>query len=231
MEFSYSKNEISHIVKIVLYIFNLILFVSCSGEMQITQPNENSVFYDGKTYTIITIGEQVWLRENLNVGSMITSSAIEDDQQDNFIIEKYCYDNDPANCEKYGGLYQWDEVMMYQKIEGSKGICPEGFHIPTFAEFEILSNFVNNEAKYLVDTNENSALYEPTNIHNFDGLFGGYRGTNGKFYDLGLGGYYFSSSEDNEGYAFSLSLISSYPEIYLYGRNKKYGICIKCIKD
>lgn len=218
-------------MKIVLYLFILIHLVSCSGEMQITQPNDNSVYYDGKTYNIITIGEQVWLRENLNVGRMIISSSIEDDQKDNFIIEKYCFDNDPANCEKYGGLYQWDEVMMYQKAEGSKGICPEGFHIPTITELEVLSNYVNNEAKYLVDTNENPLSYNPVNSYNFNGLFGGYRGTNGKYYDLGLGGYFFSSSEDNEEYAFSLSLISSYPEIYLYGKNKKYGICIRCIKD
>ena len=44
----------------------------------------------------------------------------------NGIIEKYCYDNNPANCAIYGGLYQWNEMMQYTTQQGAQGICPNG---------------------------------------------------------------------------------------------------------
>ena len=49
------------------------------------------------------------MAENLNFGTRIDGSL---DQTDNDIIEKYCYGNDGANCTTYGGLYQWDEMML-----------------------------------------------------------------------------------------------------------------------
>lgn len=57
---------------------------------------------------------------------------------DNDTIEKYCYDNDPANCELYGGGYMFREAMDYQTGEGIQGICPDGWHIPTDAEWNQL---------------------------------------------------------------------------------------------
>lgn len=62
------------------------------------------------------------MKENLNVGTMIQSSS---DQSNNSIIEKYCYNNDTANCSMYGGFYQWDEAMQYVATAGARGICPE----------------------------------------------------------------------------------------------------------
>ncbi len=54
---------------------------------------------DGNIYSTVKIGEQRWLAENLNVGAMIAGSG---DQADNAIIEKYCYNNNTANCDIYG---------------------------------------------------------------------------------------------------------------------------------
>jgi len=68
------------------------------------------VVYEGKTYNTVQIGDQCWMKENLNVGTMFDNHL---DMQDNFYLEKYCYDNNEAHCELYGGLYQWGEMMMY----------------------------------------------------------------------------------------------------------------------
>ena len=66
-------------------------------------PGVPTVTYEGQVYNTIQIFGQCWLKENLNVGTMING---EDEMTDNGIIEKYCYYNDQANCDTYGGLYQ-----------------------------------------------------------------------------------------------------------------------------
>jgi uncharacterized protein (TIGR02145 family) len=94
-----------------------------------------TVSYEGRIYSTIQIFSQCWFKENLQAGIMIDSLA---DMTDNGIIEKYCYRNSEDSCEIYGGLYQWEELMDYCEIEGSQGICPEGWHVPTNLEWTIL---------------------------------------------------------------------------------------------
>ena len=92
---------------------------------------------DGQSYNTVQIANQCWMAQNLNVGSKINGS---DEQSNNGTIEKYCYNNDAANCAVYGGLYQWDELMNYLTSSnatpsGRQGICPDGWHIPSEAEW------------------------------------------------------------------------------------------------
>jgi uncharacterized protein (TIGR02145 family) len=100
---------------------------------------------DGKQYSTIKIGDQCWMAENLNIGERIDASV---EQTDNGIIEKYCYDNDPANCDNLGGLYQWNEMMQYSTVQGSKGICPDGWRLPTDNEWKVLEG--NADSQYPV---------------------------------------------------------------------------------
>jgi uncharacterized protein (TIGR02145 family) len=97
---------------------------------------------DGKRYATVLIGEQCWMAQNLNVGTRINGGT---DQTDNETIEKYCYNNDEANCTRWGGLYQWLELMDYVTTEGTRGICPDGFHVPTDEEFKILEGNVDSQ--------------------------------------------------------------------------------------
>src|SRR5665647_231898 len=128
-----------HMKYIYLFIF-LLLFCSL-GYSQNPCPGTPTVTYSGKTYNTVQIGNQCWLKENLDVGTMIDSLA---NPGNNGIIEKYCYGNNPANCTTYGGLYQWNEAMQYVTTAGAKGICPTGWHIPDTSEFQILGTTVNN---------------------------------------------------------------------------------------
>ena len=66
--------------------------------------------YAGKTYNTVQIGTQCWLRENLDVGTMVLGAQTKPTTS---TIEKYCYNNNPVNCATYGGLYQWNEAMQY----------------------------------------------------------------------------------------------------------------------
>ena len=78
---------------------------------------------DDQIYNTVQIGSQCWMAENLNVGTMISGL---DAMYNNGVIEKYCYNNDPLNCNIYGGLYQWNEMMHYSTQQGIQGICPAG---------------------------------------------------------------------------------------------------------
>ncbi|WKZ24577.1 MAG: FISUMP domain-containing protein [Patescibacteria group bacterium] len=102
---------------------------------------------DGNLYNTVQIGPQCWMKENLKVGTTINSSS---NQSNDSVTEKFCYDNNPANCDVYGGLYQWTEAMNLsysacvvsdcsgQIEEQHQGICPSGWHIPTDQEFVTL---------------------------------------------------------------------------------------------
>jgi len=104
-------------------------------------PEMPTITFEGQVYHTLIIGEQCWLKENLNVGAMINTL---DTLQNDSIIQKYCYKNDPANCDIYGGLYTWHEIMEYAADTGSRGICPEGWHIPSDEDWKILEETMDN---------------------------------------------------------------------------------------
>jgi uncharacterized protein (TIGR02145 family) len=93
---------------------------------------------DGQSYATIKIGDQCWMAENLNYGTFKESIATDEfhtDVSNNGIVEKYAYDNDEAQLELTGGLYDWNEMMNYNATESSQGICPDGWHVPSYDEF------------------------------------------------------------------------------------------------
>ena len=108
---------------------------------------------DGKSYRTIEIGSSVWMADNLNYGSMITTGNY---ASNNGGVEKHCLDNNPALCNEFGGFYGRDEAINwvdYTTAEGVQGICPSGWHVATESEF--LDLFDQVSAQYeLVDVCE-----------------------------------------------------------------------------
>ena len=105
-------------------------------------PGIPTVTYEGRVYNTVLIYNQCWLKENLNVGVRIPGSQ---GMTNNGIIEKYCYNNVEDSCSVYGGLYCWDEVMQYTNLESTQGICPNGWHIPTDADFKVLEGTADSQ--------------------------------------------------------------------------------------
>jgi uncharacterized protein (TIGR02145 family) len=199
---------------------------------------------DGKVYATIQIGTQCWMAENLNIGTMINGSS---SQTNNGTIEKYCYNNSTANCDTYGGLYQWDEMMQYVNTEGTQGICPTGWHIPTDDEWKTMEMYlgmtqVQADAVGWRGTDEGGKLKETgithwsspntgaTNSSGFTGLPGGYRHSNGTFYVLAGYAYLWSSSESGS-YAWYRYLYFNNAQVYRYFDNKSYGFSVRCVRD
>ena len=100
-----------------------------------------TVDYGGITYHILQIGTKCWMKENMNIGTKVLGNT---DQTNNSVIEKYCYNDDEANCTAYGGLYQWNEAMQYVVTDGAKGICPTGWHVARKTEWDALTTLANS---------------------------------------------------------------------------------------
>jgi uncharacterized protein (TIGR02145 family) len=220
------------------YTFQFATNIPCTGTPTIT--------YEGQVYNTIQIFSQCWLKENLNVGIMINGSQ---DQTDNSIKEKYCYNNEADSCAKYGGLYQWDEMMQYTHQQGNQGICPSGWHLPTDEELKVLEGAVDShfgigdpvweayvDRGYDAGSNlkTNNGWYgggNGTDLFGFSGVPGGRRHYVGLFSYGGQAGYWWSSTERLVSTAWSRAIgdDSSQPE---RGSDLKYrGDSVRCLRD
>lgn len=95
----------------------------------------------GGYYRTVKIGNQCWLKDNLNVGVPLTQGGYVTSGSDNGIIEKWCEGLDDAKCKENGAMYSWNEATQYSRQEGEHSICPEGWHLPNLSEFAVLSEF------------------------------------------------------------------------------------------
>ena len=183
----------------------------------------DEIRYEGKTYGTVLIGSQCWMKKNLDVGTMIDgpSTQTTGKQTNNQIIEKYCYDNDTANCATYGGLYEWNEAMQYVTASGTKGICPDGWHIPTYTEFDILRS--GNSANSLKEIGTDGG----TNTTGFSALYAGYVYT--LFENLNGGTWWWSSTQSYATHASYLTITAS--DFRFYNNWKWYGVSIRCLKN
>jgi len=196
-------------------------------------PGTPTVTYGGQVYNTVLIGTQCWLKENLNVGTMIYGSQY---QTDNSLIEKYCYDNIPANCDVYGGLYQWNEMMQYVTTPGVKGICPDGWHLPTESEWIALTTYLGGWSIAGGKMKETDTLHwsppntGATNETGYTALPGGYRYANAIFSSLTYWTIFWSSNEqDSNAWMTYLSYI--YATIELSNTIKDYGCSVRCLRD
>ncbi|MFA5815607.1 MAG: FISUMP domain-containing protein [Bacteroidales bacterium] len=190
---------------------------------------------DGKVYKTVTINDRIWMAQNLNIGTMINSSTGGDRgdgyQLNNKKTEKFCYKNEAANCEIYGGLYQWDEAMA-PTGEGATGICPDDWHLPTDAEWHELVLFldpVDGEAK----AGDQLALGSQSG---FQALFSGYIiFAERKYYDIGNAGYFWSSTVNPTPELNHMSLMRSIyrgKSAFQQDTSQKVnGLSVRCVKD
>jgi uncharacterized protein (TIGR02145 family) len=193
-------------------------------------PNCGTVDYGGKIYNTVYIGTQCWLRENLDIGTMILGNQ---NQTNNSTIEKYCYNDISYNCVLFGGLYQWDEAMQYPDPPITypiQGICPPGWHYPQYAEFQQLSAVVGGDGNALKALGHGVGSGVGTNTSGFTALLAGDRKVDGTFENLGL--YVnMSTSTENGTEVWGVGLPTNSSGIFFGGINKQLGFSVRCVKD
>ncbi len=198
---------------------------------------------EGNVYSTVQVGNQCWMKENLKTGTFVSGA---ENMTNNSVTEKFCYDDIPANCDIYGGLYQWDEMMNYTTQEGSRGICPQGWHIPSDQDWKILEmhlgmtqaeadapDWRGTDQGDVIKTN--SGWIEGGNGSNttgFSGLPAGYRGAEAmEFGAITEGAYWWSSTQQSDVQTWYRAVGRYTGMINRTYNYKGSGISIRCVKD
>ena len=146
------------------------------------------------------------------------------------------YKNDTENGEIYGKLYNW------YAVNDSRGLAPEGWHIPTDDEWTTLTNYLGGEdvaggkMKSIGTAYWNSPNTDATNESGFSVLPGGYRNYVGSFYDVRLNAFFWSATEFDSGLAWYRLLYNGIGSVYRYyaliGYNyESSGASVRCLRD
>jgi uncharacterized protein (TIGR02145 family) len=204
-------------------------------------PGDTVIDYDGNIYHKVSIGTQIWLTENLRTTHYRNGDSIPlvitDAQWKTLTTGAWCnYDNLPSNAKTYGRLYNWHAV------NDSRGLCPEGWHVPSDNEWNSLALFLGGESvaggkMKTTGTIEqgNGSWYAPntgaTNSSGFTGLPGGYRINYGNYYSIGNVAYFWSSSDTTLLNSWNFVLDANNENLIRHYNFQTNGFSVRCIKD
>jgi uncharacterized protein (TIGR02145 family) len=211
--------------------FTLVLFIAINGVQA-----QSVKDIDGNVYKTITIGTQTWMAENLRTSKYNDGTPIklitDSTSWEALTTPAYCwYKNDEkTNKPQYGALYNWFAVRTSR-------LCPAGWHVPADKEWNILTDHLGGENIAGAKLKEAGASHwktpnaEANNESGFTALPGGYRSIYGEFLSLGEDGWWWSATEEDAAYAWTLHLYYGYSNAGRYGFSKVPGFSVRCIKD
>ena len=205
--------------------------------IKFTDPRNNREYYyiqiDGKD----TAGKAASIKvmaENLDIGDFVWGHK---DQKDDSKIERYCYDDDTANCDKYGGLYQWAEMMQLPSRcntescadlikPNHQGICPDGWRLLTYNDYYIVVNADNNPDGV---AGTRSGSFGGTNQTGYALVGAGYL-WNHAFTDIGKSTYWYYPEEKVGALIVYASAQSTASKVNPKdGVNKTHGFSVRCV--
>ena len=225
---------------------------SSSSENELSSSSEMGITYgtmtdsrDGKTYKTVKIGEQVWMAENLNYADSVKTPSL--------MGNSWCYDGVAANCEKYGRLYTWavaiDSVKLAADAENPlycgygkecglagkvQGICPEGWHLPSYDEWKTLFTAVggySTAGEVLKSQTGWNGNGNSTDAFGFSALPAGSWSDYGGYDYEGYEAHFWSSAEYNRDRAYIMYLHFDSVFASLSIALKDNGSSVRCVKD
>ena len=184
----------------------------------------------------ITIGTQTWTNKNLDVSTFRNGEAIPEAKNAEEWAKAgknktaaFCYyDYDSKNGEVYGKLYN-----LYA-VKDSRGLAPQGYHIPSDAEWTILTDFLGGSkisGKKMKSKDGWSDDGNGDNSSGFNGLPGGFCFNDGDFSNIAVVGHFWSSSEKDTESAWSRDLGSVDTRVYRFSDGKRHGLSVRCLRD
>lgn len=230
--------------KTILLIFGIVFLLINNQAQTVTD-------YDGNSYNTVTIGTQIWLKENLNAthynnGEMLPN-VTNGSEWSSLNSGAYCeYENNSDYSVIYGKIYNW-----YAAVD-SRNLCPTSWHVPTNDDWIILTGYLinngygfdglpNNIGKSMAATSgwTPSSIagqvgndQTSNNSSGFTALSGGYRSNYGTFSSVGGYGYWWTSTEFNAGcsydwgIAYNSGLVTSY-----FCSGNPNGFSVRCVSD
>jgi uncharacterized protein (TIGR02145 family) len=235
---AYYPNEIIQSVKIVDINNNLYLNVYIYGYAKPYPVIDiDSIVFKSDKWQPLTIGKQVWMLKNLNVDHYRNGDTIpqvtDPTQWLNLTTGAWCYyNNDPVMGAIYGKLYNW------YAVNDPRGLAPDGWHVPTDAEWTILTNYLGGESVAGGKLKEAGTAHwktpndGATNESGFSALPGGLRFySNGAFYTFGGAGYWWSATEGYATSAWFRDLSYDYTYVRRGHFSKEDGFSVRCVKD
>lgn len=237
---------------------NITIFFS---ESAVLEPGDGTVTdIDGNVYQTVIIGNQEWMAENLrvtrynnedNIPTDLSNAAWSSTTSGAYAI----YNNNTNMLQAYGRLYNW------YAVDDPRGLCPEGWSVPSDADWTALVDYVVSEGFPNESNNPNGAanalkscrqVNSPlggacnTSTHprwdshgthygsdefGFSALPGGRRVANGNYFSIGETGRWWSSSEDSPTSAWLRGMSSSDGDVSRNNPNKRVGFSIRCFRD
>ena len=199
--------------------------------------NDPGLTFNGYTYTSIVLGNgQEWMAENLRTTTYANGDPIPNvtdaNQWGNLTTGAWAhYNNDSQYENPYGKLYNW------YTVDDPRNVCPTGWHVPTDAEWTVLSDYLGGEPVAGGKMKSTGTQYwsspntDATNESGFSGLPGGSRNYDGTFSPIGLNGYWWSSTESSTYDAWLRHLRYLNGDVYRLYPNKKDGFSVRCLRD
>lgn len=238
----------------ILFLFTLLVFTGCCKKKNPTEVDiQTMTDIDGNVYDVVKIGDQWWMAENLKVthyrnGEAIPEATMAADTWSGSSSGVRCvYDDEEINADTCGYLYNWYAVT------GSCNIAPEGWHVPTDADWKELEmalgmSQADANDSYYRGGNQGSKLAGDAGIwvdgtldanpafgeSGFCGLPGGYRGTNPAplvYHGKGYSGHFWSTTECDSTTAWERSLYYNYSRIGRIPSDKAIGCSVRLVRD
>jgi uncharacterized protein (TIGR02145 family) len=187
---------------------------------------------DGNVYKTVVIDKQVWMTENLRVTHFKNGEAVptvqDGTQWSQLNSGAYCnYGNQESNASIYGRLYNWNAVV------DSRGLCPNGWHVPTDDEWAILISSVSYPQGKSLKSKEawnNPGKNTYNNSSGFSGGAGGIRDASGSFKYLHEFGKWWGSN--NDSYEHSNLILNFDQDSFDHDNyDRRNGFSVRCLKD
>lgn len=228
----------SALIQAIILLFFVIFTLGCEKDDENIHPvieKDAVTDIDGNVYDAVTLGDQTWMTENLKTskyrnGDPIPTGLNDDDWSNTSDGAHAVYDENSSNNATYGKLYNWYTVI------DNRNLCPDGWHVPTDAEWSALVDYLGGEGVAGRKLKEAGTAHwrspnEATDKSMFSALPGGQRGWYGKYASLGDYGYWWSSSEGFASASWGWTMVYATDSIKRFNYTWEVGFSVRCIKD